>query len=124
MTSAITPQQALLEVHNAMHQGDYKHAHDILHVALGITGDEVKVGGRSFFHDFDTAFRTAVRKHNVAAAYVVMDFTPRPGEEGNCRLLTGGHVDTCALIHDMYAAYLKVNGFTVDEKGNPAEVSG
>lgn len=116
--------QALLEAHNAMHQGDYKHAHEIMHAALGIDNQELVLTGKPYFQGFDQSFRTALRKHNVAAAYIILDFTPYPGEQGNCRLMTGGHVETCGLVHDMYQAYLKAHNFTVDEKGFPAQVSG
>lgn len=111
--------QAILEAHDALHKGDYKHAHDILHQALGIDGTELNLSNKPYYHDFDHAFRAAVRKHNVAAAYVVIDLTPRPGEAGNCRLLTGGHVDVCGVVHDMYKAYLAANGFRIDDQGKP-----
>ena len=81
MSTAMTPlelkvaelERALRDVHNALHLGDHAGAHELCHRACGINGTELQADRPSFYSDFDRAFLTAVRKHNVPAAYVIFE---------------------------------------------------
>ena len=89
--------QALSLIHDALHKGDLASAHDIAHRALGINGDEFDPNGPRFFRDFDAAFTTAVRKHNVPAAYIVFDAPDRSKPQA-IRLVTGGHAMSVRML--------------------------
>lgn len=96
-------EQALLVVHNHLHKGNVLEAHEVIHRAMGVTGDEVDPLRPRFYRDFEQAFLTAVRRHNVQAAYVIFD-QPDPAQPRKVRILTGGDVWSLQLLKPMLAA--------------------
>lgn len=94
-------EQALSLIHNALHAGNVQTAHELAHRALGIDGTKIDPSGPSFFRDFEKSFLTAVRKHNVAAAYVIFD-QPDPQQPNLLRILMGGHAFSVQLLKSVW----------------------
>lgn len=96
-------EQAMSLIHDALHKGDVEAAHELAHRALGIDGNEIDLKGPRFYRDFEQSFLTAVRKHNVPAAFLILDYDD-PSNPRKARVLTGGNAGTNAILEEIIKA--------------------
>lgn len=86
----------VVQAHDQLHKGDVGQAHEMLHKAMGIDNDtQLPAAPMSHMMDFDAAFRTACRKNNRRAMYLVIDGIDA---NGRARILSGGDAELCALF--------------------------
>lgn len=101
-------EQILREVHDLLHKGDHAGAHELCHRAFGIDGTELQPDRPSFYGDFERAFLTAVRKHNVPAAYVI--FAPEENNPQMVRVIVGGNVYALNILEPALKAGMDALG--------------
>ena len=88
--------EAISQAHDQLHKGNVDQAHELIHKAMGID-NSVEMPARPIAHrrGFDRAFIKACRKHEVKAAFVLVD---GEDESGRSRLLAGGDAELCQFL--------------------------
>lgn len=92
------------QIHTMLKGGQFADANELVCQALDLPPDHIPTQP-IFLRDFDLAFKTACKKQNVPAAYVV--FQDLPNERGRLRIVRGGNLKAQRILTAIMDAGLK-----------------